>query len=299
MTRLGALATIALVCLAGCGGADGDPALDALLRVGGAQFVPGPLPASGDGPAITGVVNPTNTARPGEVQRPLSGTLAPGAVGLRVGLVGDRGHWLVVAGAPDVTLPDQPTFDLQLTFARRLDLDPVELRLAAVDDAGRVGPAQTVSLALAGVDRPEGALVVTLEWDRDADLDLRVTEPSGVEIFARNPSSAGDTQPGLPPTAEQLAAAGRLDRDSNGQCLIDGIRRESVIWPEAPPAGTYIVRVDTFDMCAESSARWRVEVRRAGELVAAAEGSSTAADTRFGHDLGAGVLALTFEESSR
>ncbi len=298
MKRLFILPSIALALVA-CGGIDADPGRDALLQVGGAQFVPGPLPAEAGGPAITAIENPLNTARPGEVQRPLSGTLANGATAVLIELVGDRGHWIAVAGAPDVTLPDQPTFGLQLAFARRLTLDPVELRLAAVDGDGRVGPPQTVTLALAGVDRPEGALVVTLAWDRDADLDLRVVEPSGVEIFARNPSSAGDDRPGLPPTPEQIAAAGLLDRDSNGQCVIDGVRRESVIWADNPPTGRYVVRVDTFAMCAESSARWRVEVRRDGALIAEAEGVSTAADTRFGHDLGAGVLALEFEESSR
>lgn len=263
---------------AGCAGTSADPGVDALMQVGAAQFVPGPLPGASGGPAITSLANPTNVARPGQVQRPLGGTLEPSATAVRVGLKGDRGHWLVVAGAPRVDLPGQPTFAVQLSFAHDLARDPVEIELAAVDGEGRVGAVQIVSLALDTPATPQGALVITLDWDRDADLDLRVVDPTGVEIFARNPSTNG----------------GRLDLDSNARCVIDGVRRESVIWPAAAPTGRYVVRVDTPSLCDATSARWHVTVRRDGAVIAEAEGVSTPDATRFDHDLGAGVLALEF-----
>lgn len=288
-------ALIAALCL-GCSGIDADPGIDALLQVGAAQFVPEALPAASGGPAITGVDNPLNTARPGEVARPLGGTLAPDATAVLIALEGDRGHWIAVAGAPAVESPDQPTFALQLAFAHALRANPVVLRLAAVDAEGRVGPERAVRLTLDPERRPAGALVIGLRWDRDADLDLRVTGPDGIEIFARNPSAAGDATPGLPPTAEQIRVAGRLDRDSNGRCVIDGLRREHVIWAEAPPTGRYTVRVDTPSLCDADAARWQVTVHRDGALIASAEGISTAVDTRFAHDLGAGVLALEFTQ---
>jgi hypothetical protein len=284
--------------LIGCEGESADPGLDALLRVGAAQFVPGDMPASANGPAITAVANPTNQVEPGEVARPLGGSLAPGATAVLVQLVGDRGHWRVVAGAPDVAVPDQPTFSMQLSFARRLARDPVELTLAAVDSSGRVGPAQTVTLGLtAEVDPP--ALAVVLTWDRDADLDLRVVDPAGIEIFARNPSAAGDDNPGLPPTADQIAAAGRLDLDSNAACVIDGRRRERVIWPQTAPVGLYTVRVDTPDLCGHPQAHWQVEVLRDGTPIQRAEGVARPVDTRFDHGLGAGVFALSFQHGER
>lgn len=295
--RLMALWWIAPSLMAlGCEGVAVDPGADALLRVGAAQFVPGGMPGASGGPAITAVANPLNTARPGEVARPLGGSLAPGATAVLVELVGDRGHWLKVAGAPAVETPQQPTFALQLAFAHRLRSDPVELRLAAVDAAGRVGPPQTVSLRLDAERRPAGALVVALRWDRDADLDLRVIGPDGVEIFARNPSAAGDTTPGLPPTAEQIRTAGRLDRDSNARCVIDGVRREHVIWAQAPPVGRYTVRVDTPSLCGQPAARWQVDVFRDDQVIASAQGVSGPTDTRFEHGLEAGVLALEFEQ---
>lgn len=272
------LALAALASLAACDGATADPGADALMQVGAAQFVAGPLPGASGGPAITSLANPTNTARPGEVQRPLGGTLEPGATAVRVGLKGDRGHWIVVAGPPEIDLPDQPTFAVQLSFAHALQTDPAEIELAAVDGDGRVGPAQIVALALDAPAAPDGALVITLSWDRDADLDLRVTDPTGVEIFARNPNANG----------------GRLDLDSNARCVIDGVRRESVIWPAAAPVGRYIVRVDTRSLCDATSARWHLAVRRDGAVIAEAEGVSTPEATRFEHDLGAGARALEF-----
>lgn len=287
-------ALLAALCL-GCTGIEADPGADALLQVGAAQFVAGSFTA-GAGPAITGIDNPLNTARPGEVARPIGGSLAPGATAVLIELEGDRGHWVKVAGAPDVASPEQPTFAVQLAFAHRLRVSPVVLRLAAVDADGRVGPAQTVSLRLDPELQPAGALVVGLRWDTDADLDLRVVGPDGVEIFARNPSAAGDDNPGLPPTADQLATAGRLDRDSNARCVIDGVRREHVIWAASPPVGRYVVRVDTPSLCGQVAARWQVFVQRDGQVIASAEGVSTPTDTRFAHDLGAGVLALEFTQ---
>jgi len=286
----------AALLLAGCVGASADPGVDALLVVDGAQFVEGALGAPSEGPAITSVLNLTNSFRPGEVDRPLSGTLEPEASAVAIGLEGDRGYWVLVAGPPDVTLPDQPTFEAHLAFSHALGDEPVALVLSAVDAGARYGERRRLELASAGPARPDGELVVTLGWDRDADLDLRVVQPDGVELWSRNPNAAAPTRPGEPPSAAALAAGGAFGVDSNGRCVIDGVRQEHVVWAAPPPAGLFQVRVDTFSMCGQSSARWWVEVRRRGELIASAEGVSTELDTRFGHDLGAGLLALRFEE---
>jgi hypothetical protein len=86
-----------------------------------------------------------------------------------------------------------------------------------------------------------------------------------------------------------------LDLDSNGGCVPDGRRAENVIWREPPPPGHYIVRVDTFSLCGQPSAFWRLAVYRRGTRIATASGTSTEGDERFTHDRGDGLLALELD----
>ena len=73
------------------------------------------------------------------------------------------------------------------------------------------------------------------------------------------------------------------------------IRLENVIWKKAPPSGHYLVRVDTFSLCAEASASFTVEARLGGVRVGRAEGSSGEIDAELPHDRGSGVLSLAFD----
>jgi hypothetical protein len=140
-------------------------------------------------------------------------------------------------------------------------------------------------------------LVISLTWDTEADLDLHVDLPSdgdaGVnEIWSRKPS-------GLPlgtvgATVDAGLQSGYLDFDSNSQCVIDGRRAENVIFPSTPPNGLYVVRVDTFSLCAEATARWCVRAFANGGVMEAC-GQSTDIDTRFPHGQGAGLQALVFD----
>ena len=57
----------------------------------------------------------------------------------------------------------------------------------------------------------------------------------------------------------------------------------------------YVARVDTFSLCSESAARWRIEVVKDGALLTSAMGRSLGTDTRANHDTGAGVLAVEFD----
>ena len=293
LKHITALTTV--LVLGGCGGLEADLGANALMRVSEATFVARDLPGAGNGPEVISAITQTNTFRPGEVSKPLGGTLDADATAVLVGLRGDVGHWRVVAAPPQVNQPLQPTFDLRLDFSTSLLRDNAEIVLHAVDAQGNVGPAQNVTLQQAQSQAPEGELVFSLRWDRDADLDLKVITPDEVEISARNPNSAQPPQPGLPPSPEALAAGGRLDRDSNAQCTIDGVRHENILWTQSPPPGRYKVLIDTFSMCGQASARWRLEARRGQELIAEAAGVSTPLDAQQGRGQGAGLLALTLD----
>jgi hypothetical protein len=166
----------------------------------------------------------------------------------------------------------------------------------AVDENGNFGPAFSRTVNVAAVSRPTGRLVVSLNWTNTADLDLHVVDPNGVEIWKRNINSYEPPAPGSAPEPPgTVHVGGILDIDSNAGCTADGRHAENVVWSDAPPSGRYLVRVDTASLCSEIDARWRVEATLDGTSVGAAEGLSTDNDTRFSHDRGAGLLALTFD----
>jgi uncharacterized protein YfaP (DUF2135 family) len=127
----------------------------------------------------------------------------------------------------------------------------------------------------------------------DADLDLHVVEPGGVEIWSRKSSTY--EPPVVGPVDQDAAnAAGKLDLDSNAMCHLDGRNLENVLYGAAPPAGDYLVRVDTFSLCGQAAARWKLEVWVDGALLSTTSGESLPSATRFPHERGAGVLAAQF-----
>jgi len=132
--------------------------------------------------------------------------------------------------------------------------------------------------------------VFSLRWDTEADLDLRVVDPSGTEVWSRK-VSASPVPPGGDPSLQQ---GGILDFDSNSQCVIDGRRRENVFFTQ-PPSGHYLARVDTFSLCGEPLARWTLAVMLDGVVIAQSHGVGTPDDAAFKHDQGAGVLASEFD----
>lgn len=275
-------------------GASSDPGTRALLQVREGQFVPGELPAEGTGPEVIASELAHDTITPGGPAVSLRGTLAEPATAVVIGLEDDAGHWVVTAGAASLTEPDLPTFSLSLSFARRIDGRTLNLRFAAVDAQGRVGPYQSEELSVAreGSDHP---LEVRLRWDTNADLDLHVVLPNGEEIFAGNINAQVAPPPGQPagdPGA--FRDAGQLDLDSNAGCVIDGRREERVSFPAEPARGEYVVRVATASLCGESAAHFQVEALLHGEPVGAASGFSLPQDTRFGAGRGAGAFAFSF-----
>ena len=278
-----------------CGpSAKNDPGTDAYFRIPGAQFyrgaMPGPSPAA---PAVASIVLVNSDIYANDVQFPISGALAPGATAAAIGLERDVGYWIVPAGYPNVSTPTDPSYAAAGTFSSGILPGQYTLEVRAVDAEGRFGAASTEILTafpapgtLAAVS---GDLVFTLTWDTESDMDLHVVDPSGVEIY----HGAMSDQP--PPFAPQPdgGSFGYLDWDSNANCVIDGKRQEDVIWPNAPPPGTFIVRVDAASLCGQPIANWTVRAMLYGKQIAEAQGVAFDADTRGPHDVGAGVTALT------
>ncbi|MFT3770576.1 MAG: hypothetical protein QM820_34550 [Minicystis sp.] len=225
------------------------------------------------------MISSSNYLHAGEIDKPLRGALAPEATAAAIGLAGDRGYWIVPAGLPDVAAPGFPTFDVTLSFSPGLREGPYDLVVRAVDEHDRFGAPETRMLTALPAPVPEGALVISLRWDTEADLDLHVSLPGGAVIWKGDIADSG----------------GMLDVDANAACVIDGRRQENVIWKDAPAAGHYQVRVDAFSLCDEAFANWKVEARLDGKLIGSAQGESLPTDTFVTHDRGAGVLALEFD----
>ncbi|HVJ90645.1 MAG TPA: hypothetical protein VM580_12640 [Labilithrix sp.] len=291
--RLVLLLVAVCAALVACQGIRADEGHDALMQVEGGQFFRAPMPDGQAGPRVlTSTVR--ERSRAGTVQQSAVGDLERSAMAIAVGIAGDVGYWVVPAKLPHAAAPDLPTFELQFALSR-VAPGPREIIFRAVDAERRFGPPLVRPLNVVA-EAPSGHLVVSLGWNNGADLDLHVVLPSGIEIFKRNPTeyerppaSAGPVPSGTP------IDGGVLDRDSNAQCVADGRRAENVIWTEAPPKGRYIVRVDTYSLCGEPSAYWRVAVRLDGAIIKEAAGTSTGYDVRFPHNRGGGVLALEFD----
>jgi hypothetical protein len=262
------------------------------MRLPGAVFVRGPMPAGAAGsPGVASIVVINSTVHPDSVGFPISGALDPGATAAAIGLGGDVGYWIVGSGLPNVATPTDPSFAATATFSASIAPGAFTLVVQAVDAHGRFGiPSTQLLTALPSPSTPTGDLVITLSWDTESDMDLHIVDPAGHEIFH---GAMSDEPPPFAPQPEG-GSYGHLDWDSNANCIIDGKRQESVIWPNPPPSGSYIVRVDAASLCGQPIAHWTVDAFLAGQSMGKAQGIAVDASTRAPHDVGAGVTALTF-----
>lgn len=291
--RTAVIVAIAALALSACSGTTSNEGTTAYFRVPGAQFYPGPFPSpSPSAPAVASIVLVNSFMYPNDVSYPITGALGPGATAAAIGLERDIGYWIVPAGLPNVAAPNDPSYAATGTFSSGIVPGQYTLAVAAVDSAGHFGPPSTQILtAHTSPTSPTGDLVFTLTWDTESDMDLHVVDPSGTEIDHDQMSD----QP--PPFDPQPAGGsyGFLDWDSNANCVIDGKREEDVVWPNPPPSGTYVVRVDAASLCGQPIAHWTVRAISNGTQVSEAQGTAVDADTRGPHGQGAGVTALTLD----
>ena len=300
--------------LGGCsGGADPGSGREAFFKIQGAQYIPGPIDVDphDDQPSVLNLNVTTNELFPGVSNKSISGTVGAKSTAVLVGVQGDVGHWVVpvqdIADPSNLcagfTFSFSGSFGSQTPSSLRTDAGILNLAFRATTRDGKVGPSQLQPMLMLE-PRIQGALVISLDWDTQSDLDLHVQLPSdGVdggaanEIWSRKPSGLVPTA-GTIPTVEDGKQAGYLDADSNSMCVIDGRRAENVIFPTTAPPGQYVVRVDTFSLCSEVTARWRLRVfaNDGVDPVFTVFGQSTDIDTRFPHGQGQGVQALVFNK---
>jgi hypothetical protein len=297
-------AALAIFAL-GCGGASSDPGLNALMRATGAQYAPGELmeDMGAAGPTVDAISTNSTTVKPGLPARSLTGSASSTATAVLVGLSGDDAHWIVPMGIEDSEQVGNYTFQTTLSFSSDLPAGPRNLVFRAVDAGGQLGASRLLPIKVP-LSLPSGALVVSLQWDTEADLDLHLQVPNAADptmpliVWSRAPLAL----PSDPkPTADAVMTAGQLDGDSNSGCIIDGRRQEDVVFPvapaPAPPTGDYVVRVDAPSMCGQGVARWHALAVVDGDVdnpAGEAFGQVTDFDASRAHAASSGVIAFTF-----
>lgn len=252
-----------------CGGVDDASALGEplVLRSPAASFKPGPLPGLPPGseaaglPTVTFVEVHTPIFFPQIGERTLPGRASPGTVAVAVRFADHgSGYWTLPVGSPDATNNHEMTWE----FGIGIDHLPSgfhTLLFVAIDADGQAGVQRSLQICLASplpdnlnscepsIDPPSA--VLSLSWDTGADLDLEVFTPSGEEVKSRSPVIGGSKDNGY------------IDRDAHQGCNPAGVRRESLIWPNRPAPGMYLVYVNMFDACDEASANFKVSLHLA------------------------------------
>jgi hypothetical protein len=279
----------------------------ALLRVQGGQAMRGSISGPASTIAATATLVPGNrTVFPGAKDKTISGVVGPDVNAVALGVPGDAAYWLVPALTAENEDPHSFKYSASFSLSPALASSPLlqpnpddpstlllPLSGRAVDQAGNFGPpsAQTLVMDAQGLD---GTLVVSLDWDSPVDLDLHVQTP----ILAPNDAGfvtvwakARSAEPNLP----DAGADGVLDFDSNEGCQIDGLDRENVVWTGQPAAGHYIVRVDAFSLCGQTSAAWHAIAYTPEGAKGEASGVLTGAATREAPTAGAGLTAFEFD----
>lgn len=280
------------LALTACGLPIAEPGTDALVVVRGATFYRGEAPLPTDGPPITAAAFIRSQVTPGSTAG-LNGTVPVGTGSIVIGAAHDVGYWVVNPDVVDPLMTDQLDFAAKVVLAARVT-EPVEVQLRVVMQGGAVGPITTLTLTPEALPIPSGKVVVSLAWDTQADLDLRVIDPNGVEIWSRKINSYTQPSPPAQPGPDDYLNGGILDFDSNAACVLDGRRQENIVWQKTAPTGAYILRVDTFSLCQQPAARWHVVAQIEGATFYEAHGMSLPSDTRFAHGPGAGLYVGTF-----
>lgn len=284
---------LAAIALAGCGRATDDPGLDALLRLSSAQFYRGAPPVATDGPMVAQLLpSPTTIIR--GAPSGVAGSVPRGTTAVAVYLDGDVGYWIVNPGNFDPLVANQLNFSTGATYAQTLPAGTFTVKAQAADARGHFGPAVSVDVKTNDVT-PADTLLVSLKWDTEADLDLHLVTPDGTEVWANKINSQPPPVPGQPSDPNGFKNGGILDFDSNGNCMIDGRREENIFWTVAPPSGHYIARVDTYSMCGEYIANWRLAVTFNDGNLGQASGFGRDSDAQLPHGAGQGVTALEFD----
>lgn len=251
--------------------------LEEPISVQGGQFFEGALPGTPPGqppvaPRPISASTDRTALRPGITGVPFSGWATIDAVAVAARFDGQgQGYWVVPTGPLDPQVEGDPVRVWRFVTDLHASLPPGRQRfvVAAIDDAGRAGTQvdSTVCINRSVPDNGNACdpakappeFVVSLAWDRPADLDLILFAPDNQAISSRSPSKglAEDAQVSRASLDKTPPGVGYLDVDSNSGCT-PGRQLENVVFQERPPPGSYLVYVNLHDACGEPAVHYTV-----------------------------------------
>lgn len=298
MKRALVISSFALGAFA-CGGEPLTTGLEEPLRVQNAQFRAGALPGSppltaadlsaGAQPEAPFPTPPEVAGRiisPADVGFNVSGRASVDAYAVGFQLAGlGTGYWLMPVSAPDPTNADELTWRAALDFGASVPPGLQRLLVAAFDARGRSGTQREIELCVRAptsdnlnacdpsLEPP--ALVVSLSWGNDADLDLEILAPDGSSVNRSNTRGSG---PGV--------AGAQLERDANSGCVRSGVPRENIVWEARPAPGAYAIYVNLHDDCGETSSSFQLTTWESAPGAAPGEFSQIQTSERAGTLLG-------------
>jgi len=299
-----ALSAVFALCLVlgGCTDREQIDGVDQPLAIRGAQFVKGELPGSAPLPVDSAAtpVEPTTTSpladlafiTPRLSNVRFSGLATAGAVAVAVRFedLGD-GYWLVPTGLPDPQAGGRVGWSFVADFGASLPPGRHSLAVVAIDQNGNAGTQTAADLCARSLIPDNGnacypniappALVVSLAWDTAVDLDLKITTPQGTVIESKRPASGTVSANGEVDYSQP--GSGKLDIDSNRDCVIDGRQRENVSFEQLPSPGTYAVYANLSRSCGQESVSYFATYYLRTNTGEGTFGTSE-------HDIGAGTL---------
>jgi hypothetical protein len=316
--------TLLMTLAMGCGGAESDIGTSEPIRVRNAQIrhgaLPGALPSDGgvaSSPTVTSVTLAPSKLWIGAEGASLIGRTSGDAVAIAVAFL-DLGnaYWVAPLGAPSSTSPGELDWSLTADFGRDIPPGVHTLAFAGVDANGVAGAIRTLSVCFAP-DIPDNGYVcapnvagnvlpdtvITLRWDTEVDLDLVVVTPEGKVVSPKHPSTAAVDGGAIPDPVLADPSTGYLTRDSNGGCVIDGLRLESLVFDGPPPPGAYRVYARFVSPCHASDVAYESDVYRSspdgsgGTVLARTErvrGELLSLQANGGTTLGTFVTEITF-----
>jgi hypothetical protein len=173
------------------------------------------------------------------------------------------GYWVFVPGGPDATDPGNLTWSMNFNIGAAAPTGLTTLRFAAVDVNGKSGNQIDQPICVDALvpdnfnacipSRAPPVAVLSLAWDTPVDLDLWLVTPSGVTVSPTHPTTAPSRDGG----AGTSVGVGVLDRNSDANCVADGLNRENIVWQKGTPdPGTYLAYADLYSACGHASVRF-------------------------------------------
>jgi hypothetical protein len=302
------------LALAACSGQTANGGLGEPLQVSGqAQFIAGPLPgtvppdAGGDAATATADASPDGAALAvtsvtltnpfivsGIAGTGVSGLVSSDAVAVGIAIAHQgTGYWVVPTQGQDIQFPGQRDFSFTASFNPTDAPGNLDLRVVAIGPSGSAGLEANAPVCLESripdyghacvPTRTVPAAVFTLQWDSPFDLDLTVITPSGRNVNPKTDPITAPIDAGTTPLTGQESvglyggAVGIIDRDSIGNCVVDGWRQEDLVFQDYPETGPYDIYADPFASCGQPAVRFTFTIYQPG-----ADGNLHATFTRSG-----------------